>query len=707
MKRLLALLIFLAAPASAGSGKASYMHYIQGLLLQQKGLYTEALKEFQQVVDIDPQSGYVLEQAAELALDVGQSTAALEFATQMAELEPKNPKAHLVLGNVRWAQSDPEGAEKSFAVALKLQPKYEEALFAMGNLLAPSEPLRARGYFERYLSASDEGSPEVLYQLALIDQRLGNTPRAVENLQRAIEVDAEFLQARYALAQIYEVAKDTDAALAEYKGILPHDPKNLSLMNHVGELLFFRGRIDEAEASFDQVKALEPGNPAACFWKAFLAEQRKDWARAAAELRASTALDDDAGLVMRLSYYLTQAGRLGDAVDVLSQARTKWPKDPEIAYFLGLGYDDLGQVQKAIEAMNGTLALKPDSREARFQLATLYEKAGNVEEMEKQFRLLLRSRPDDASALNYLGYSLADRGLKLAEARALIERAVALEPDNGAYADSLGWADFKLGDYAKANEELLRAAEMVDSDETVWEHLGDSYNASKDSSRAWLAYKLSQFIKPGSSALSKKIGSVESHLSASDLGRLELEHLRRTHGRMAEVHGLCQVEGTVGPNQFTFVGLLGYKDGAPLQLDVLGPMFVPLWRVSVQNGAVDLGGFSLPQIPQDALERAASGALRLVGDYFTGRLYDAKEAKYKRGWTRSYVETEDYTLFVVDRDGRLASYRPRGERSLRVELPEARLVHGRSIPAEIRVSGQGFSLSIKLERVSAEFAKGR
>jgi Flp pilus assembly protein TadD len=85
--------------------------------------------------------------------------------------------------------------------------------------------------------------------------------------------------------------------------------------------------------------------------------------------------------------------------------------------------------------------------------------------------------PDFAPALNYLGYMWAEAGENLDEALLLVQQAVEIEPDNGAFADSLGWAHFQLGQYEESQRFLERAAELVGNDPVVFEHLGDLYVA--------------------------------------------------------------------------------------------------------------------------------------------------------------------------------------------------------------------------------------
>jgi tetratricopeptide (TPR) repeat protein len=92
-----------------------------------------------------------------------------------------------------------------------------------------------------------------------------------------------------------------------------------------------------------------------------------------------------------------------------------------------------------------------------------------------QFKKVLASDPEHASALNYLGYMLADQNMKLDEALGYIKRAVDLDPANGAYLDSLGWVYFRLGKYDLAEENLVKASQKINTDPTVHDHLGDLY----------------------------------------------------------------------------------------------------------------------------------------------------------------------------------------------------------------------------------------
>ena len=113
------------------------------------------------------------------------------------------------------------------------------------------------------------------------------------------------------------------------------------------------------------------------------------------------------------------------------------------------------------------------------------ERDRSIEQMQRAVDL----NPKNAAALNYLGYTYAEMGVRLDEAESLIRRALDIDPDDGFYIDSLGWVYYQRGDYRKAIEQLERAVEIANDDPTVIEHLGDAYERVGDSDDALRAYR--------------------------------------------------------------------------------------------------------------------------------------------------------------------------------------------------------------------------
>ena len=142
------------------------------------------------------------------------------------------------------------------------------------------------------------------------------------------------------------------------------------------------------------------------------------------------------------------------------------------------------------DAVQASAGEPPAQRaDGHFFLGQAYERTGRFDEAAEEFQRVLALREDDSSAMNYLGYMWADQGVHLERALELVERAVELQPTNGAYIDSLGWAQYRLGRYQEARDSLERAATLTPDNATIHEHLGDVYLALGDAPRARASYE--------------------------------------------------------------------------------------------------------------------------------------------------------------------------------------------------------------------------
>jgi Flp pilus assembly protein TadD len=159
-------------------------------------------------------------------------------------------------------------------------------------------------------------------------------------------------------------------------------------------------------------------------------------------------------------------------------------------------YEKENQLDKAQAVLLRGIQQDGNNPELRFQIGELYDKMGNFEKMETEMREALRLNPDYADALNYLGYSFAERGVRLQEALTLIQKAMALKPNQGYITDSLGWVYFKLGEYEKAVTELEKANQLTPDDSTITEHLADGYAKLNRVNKAIEAYDRALTLEP-------------------------------------------------------------------------------------------------------------------------------------------------------------------------------------------------------------------
>ncbi len=163
--------------------------------------------------------------------------------------------------------------------------------------------------------------------------------------------------------------------------------------------------------------------------------------------------------------------------------------DASAALAAAQAWQRLDRYDESIPILEKAVAAKPDAAVAHFMLGAAYERTGQREKAVVSLRRVLELQPDFHAALNYLGYTYAEAGENLDEALRLVRRAVALDPENGSYVDSLGWTYYRLGRHEQARGYLERAARLEPTDATLQEHLGDVYVALGQNERARAAYR--------------------------------------------------------------------------------------------------------------------------------------------------------------------------------------------------------------------------
>jgi tetratricopeptide (TPR) repeat protein len=136
---------------------------------------------------------------------------------------------------------------------------------------------------------------------------------------------------------------------------------------------------------------------------------------------------------------------------------------------------NFAETAKALDAAEGIAKSNDDKVRVLFMRGAMFERQKNFPSAESEFRKVLAIDPDHASTLNYLGYMLADRNIRLEEAKDLIVKALDREPNSPAYLDSLGWVYFRLNKLPEAEEKLRQALEFMSRDATVHDHLAEVY----------------------------------------------------------------------------------------------------------------------------------------------------------------------------------------------------------------------------------------
>ena len=251
-------------------------------------------------------------------------------------------------------------------------------------------------------------------------------------------------------------------------------------LERLGTIYREAGKNQQAEQTFRKMLDLGDDNAVRGYQQIIETyRDSKQWQQAttAAE-EAAKRFPDDRGLQMVAA---SQQADMGDPDPAIARVKALLKDnadDRDVYIALAQMYSRIKEWNKAEESINKAIELssKPEDKDyALFVAGSIYERQKVYDKAEKAFHKVLADDPKNAMALNYLGYMLANRGTRLDESLGYIRRAVALDPQNGAYLDSLGWVYYKMGNDELAEENLRRAAERMGDDPTIHDHLGELY----------------------------------------------------------------------------------------------------------------------------------------------------------------------------------------------------------------------------------------
>ncbi|MGC8792244.1 MAG: tetratricopeptide repeat protein, partial [Bryobacteraceae bacterium] len=367
------------------------------------------------------------------------------------------------------APKDPE-IKRELAEKLLLKGDYQEAL---------------KLYAE--LAEANPRDPQYPLRMSQIYRQQRDLKKAREAHERAQALDPSSLEVQYNEVNLLEAEGQTGQAIARLKQILdttarssygpPERANRAMLLERLGLMYRANEQPKEAIEAFREIARLDPdlgARVAAQIIETYRATRQFAQAEQEAEAAIKKYPNDRMIRLVRASL-LADLGRGADAVAEVkrllegSSDRETWLALAQICEKT----KDYAGMATALEQAEKLSDSDEDREVVLFMRGAMYERMKKYDEAEAEFRKVLKMNPRNASALNYLGYMFADRDVNLQEALELVRQAVELEPQNGAYLDSLGWVYYRLGRLEEAERYLRMALERVPRDPTVNDHLGD------------------------------------------------------------------------------------------------------------------------------------------------------------------------------------------------------------------------------------------
>ena len=373
--------------------------------------------------------------------------------------------AWTTLGVMRTAANDLNGAVEAARKALALDPKAETPALLALSLMSPSLP-QAEALVKKYLEG--KASPEVRMEYAR--QLLGTQRYAESDTQlQLVTSDKPDLADAWLLRGVLEL-QDNKLATAER-----------SLKRYLELVLPKRNAANKAETSRSLAQAY--------LSLAQIAEQRKDWVEADGWLKRIDSAEDRLATQMRRATLLARQGKTDEARKLIRSQVEKTPAEARLKLSTEVQVlRENKQYKTAYDLLTDAASRTPNDMDLVYDLAMVAEKMGNLEDMERLLKKVIAAKPDYQHAYNALGFSLAERNVRLPEARQLVVKALELAPNDPFITDSLGWVEFRSGNLTEALK-ILQGAYKARPDAEIAAHLGEVLWAMGKRDQAVLIWK--------------------------------------------------------------------------------------------------------------------------------------------------------------------------------------------------------------------------
>ncbi|MFC1568991.1 tetratricopeptide repeat protein [bacterium] len=348
------------------------------------------------------------------------------------------------------------------------------------------------------------------FGLGITREAVRDTTGAIEFYEEAINKTPKLNEARNRLGEIYIAQEDWGKAIRVYKEAIQADTTNLETWLELGDLYQQTGDSLQAANIFEEVQFRFPEEWQAHFsYGRYLMRQRADDSAMNAFKKVTVLAPENAlGWLFSGIVYAHQDS-LESAERNLAKALTIKSDDHLGNYYLGTVYVQLEQYEKAVPLLKHALAVRPQWISALSALANAYESLQLYHQADSVFNNALMIEPDNALLLNNYGYSLSLRGTRLEEALSMALRALAQDPENGAYLDTVGWIYYLIGKPEDALEYIKRAIQFRHDSYEVHDHLGDIYAAMNMLEQARDAWKRALTLNASNLEIQKKLGQFE------------------------------------------------------------------------------------------------------------------------------------------------------------------------------------------------------
>jgi len=453
-------------------------------------------------VELAPDKIEARQALAALALRNGETQEAVEQFDYLLNYQlPNDASPYQPLLAMLAREPDKTRALEVMAELASLRPDDVDARFAYARLAVHAEDWAlATQQVERAL-VLQPGRTEAVILRAQIALKQGQSELARQQFTEALQNNPEEIDLRQAYARLLVDLEDFDAAREQYHLLLKRQPDNAQVVYSLALLSLEAGRLDEAEKMFKKLLKLGVQEQQAYYYLGAVAEDQGKRGEALKWYGKVMKGDHLFEAQVRMANMEALEGDVSTARERLRKLRLAQPAQSQRLYLVEGGIlTRIDWHEEAFKLYSDYLQIRPNDLEVLYARALVAEQLGRMDQTEADLRQVLAIEPENARALNALGYTLADRTDRYDEALRLIERAFAQTPDDPAVIDSMGWVMYRLGRLSEARDHLKRAYDMT-QDAEIAAHLGEVLWAMGEQDAALVLWKEARAANPGNRTL--------------------------------------------------------------------------------------------------------------------------------------------------------------------------------------------------------------
>jgi tetratricopeptide (TPR) repeat protein len=451
-----------------------------------------ATEQFKAAQKIDPNSEDVVLNLARLYTESGNTQQGIAVLSSVPE-EDRTAKIEFSLGASYDQMKDTKNAIDAYTRAVGLDSDNVDAERGLAQALLNDSQLDAALTQFEAIAAADPGDAQTDLRISEIDRRQGHYDQALAALKKAKALGSDSLEVGFNEALIDDALGHYDEATVILEDLViktNHANGQYSDAEKNNRAIFLdrlanvnreQNKTEQAVQAYQKMAAMGGDDYAERGYQgevdAYRDDKQYDKATQVAQ-QAAQEMPKNKAVQLMLAGQLADTGKPEEAIKLAQAQLNGTADDRDVEMALAQIYTRLRRFKEASDELDKAEALSTTSDDKiylHFMRGTLEERQKHYDAAEDEFRKILVIDPNNGMTLNYLGYMLADRGVKLDDALSMVQKAVQQDPQNGAYLDSLGWVYFKMGQYALSEANLRKAIDRMSTDPTVHDHLGELY----------------------------------------------------------------------------------------------------------------------------------------------------------------------------------------------------------------------------------------